>query len=124
METGTAGGKPFRGVRGKVASFFIKDDVVNAGATYVDGAVAVDGNIITSRTPDDLPEFCGAIIVTFLSDWRLVTGTAEAAARPEYNKRQENPRPSEPEQPRSAAPFIDAILDAVYTPSARCAPSY
>lgn len=41
----------------------IKDDVINAGATYLDEEVVVDGNLITSRTPDDLPAFCRAIIV-------------------------------------------------------------
>ncbi len=40
----------------------IKDDVINAGATYVDEAVVVDGNLISSRTPADLPVFCRAII--------------------------------------------------------------
>ncbi|MEM2910598.1 MAG: type 1 glutamine amidotransferase domain-containing protein [Nitrososphaerota archaeon] len=40
----------------------IKDDVINAGATFVDTPVVVDGNIITSRVPDDLPSFCKAII--------------------------------------------------------------
>jgi len=40
----------------------IKDDVVNAGATYVDQEVVRDGNLITSRTPDDLPAFCRGII--------------------------------------------------------------
>ena len=40
----------------------IKDDLVNAGATWVDEAVVVDKNHITSRKPDDLPMFCSAII--------------------------------------------------------------
>jgi protease I len=40
----------------------IKDDVVNAGATYLDQEVVRDGNLITSRTPDDLPAFCREII--------------------------------------------------------------
>ncbi|HUV89107.1 MAG TPA: type 1 glutamine amidotransferase domain-containing protein [Anaerolineae bacterium] len=40
----------------------IKDDVINAGATYVDEQVVQDGNLITSRTPDDLPAFCRTII--------------------------------------------------------------
>jgi len=40
----------------------IKDDLVNAGAEYVDEPVAVDGRMVTSRVPDDLPEFCRAII--------------------------------------------------------------
>jgi len=47
----------------KMSCFFsIKDDVVNAGASYADEAVVVDGSIITSRRPDDLPHFCKAII--------------------------------------------------------------
>jgi len=40
----------------------IKDDVVNAGANYVDQEVVRDGHLITSRTPDDLPAFCREII--------------------------------------------------------------
>ena len=42
--------------------FSIKDDVINAGATYLDQEVVQDGNLITSRTPDDLPAFCRTII--------------------------------------------------------------
>ncbi|APZ98404.1 protease [Sphingopyxis sp. QXT-31] len=40
----------------------IRIDVANAGAEVVDEEVVVDGNIITSRCPDDLPAFCDAII--------------------------------------------------------------
>ncbi|HHY36810.1 MAG TPA: type 1 glutamine amidotransferase [Firmicutes bacterium] len=40
----------------------IKDDVENAGAKYVDAEVVKSGNIITSRTPADLPAFCREII--------------------------------------------------------------
>jgi protease I len=40
----------------------IKDDVSNAGADYVDEAVVVDGNLVTSRTPVDLPAWLPAII--------------------------------------------------------------
>lgn len=47
----------------RATSFFaIKDDVCNAGADWVDAEVVRDGNLITSRKPDDLPAFCGAII--------------------------------------------------------------
>jgi protease I len=46
-----------------VTSFFaIKDDLEHAGAKFVDVEVAVDGNLITSRKPDDLPAFLRAII--------------------------------------------------------------
>jgi protease I len=40
----------------------IKDDVINAGAEYVDAEVVRDGNLITSRVPSDLPAFCRTII--------------------------------------------------------------
>ncbi len=51
-------------VEGKtVTSYFaIKDDLTNAGANWVDQEVVQDGNLISSRTPDDLPAFCRAII--------------------------------------------------------------
>jgi protease I len=51
-------------LRGKTATCFfaIKDDVANAGAKYVDREVVVDGNIITSRKPDDLPAFVVALM--------------------------------------------------------------
>ena len=40
----------------------IKTDLINAGARWVDREVVQDGNLITSRTPPDLPAFCRAII--------------------------------------------------------------
>lgn len=47
----------------KVTGFIaIKDDLVNAGANYVDEEVVIDGNLITSRKPDDLPAFCREMI--------------------------------------------------------------
>ncbi len=46
-----------------VTSFFaIKDDLVNAGATWRDNEVVTDRNMITSRTPEDLPAFMRTII--------------------------------------------------------------
>jgi len=39
----------------------IRDDVKNAGATYVDKPLVIDGNLITSRVPADLPQFNEAI---------------------------------------------------------------
>ena len=47
----------------KATSFFsIKDDLKAAGADWQDAEVVVDGNLITSRKPDDLPAFCRAIV--------------------------------------------------------------
>jgi protease I len=40
----------------------VRDDLVNAGAEFVDEPAVRDGNIITGRVPDDLPEFCREII--------------------------------------------------------------
>lgn len=42
----------------------IRVDLVNAGADWVDAPLVVDGNLITSRKPDDLDEFCGCILST------------------------------------------------------------
>lgn len=47
----------------------IRDDVVNAGATWVDEAVVVDGNLISSRVPSDLPAFGAAMV-----DWLATHG--------------------------------------------------
>jgi deglycase len=40
----------------------IRTDLRNAGANVVDQEVAIDGNLVTSRSPDDLPAFCSAIM--------------------------------------------------------------
>jgi protease I len=40
----------------------IKDDMENAGVMWEDSPVVVDGNLISSRTPADLPAFCKALI--------------------------------------------------------------
>ena len=42
--------------------FAIKDDVVNAGANYEDSEVVVDGSLVTSRKPEDLPAFALACL--------------------------------------------------------------
>jgi len=51
-------------LKGKKATCFfaIKDDVSNAGAKYMDAEVVRDGNLITSRKPDDLPAFLQTIL--------------------------------------------------------------
>jgi protease I len=57
----------------RATSFFaIKDDVINAGARWEDAEVVVDGNLVTSRKPEDLPAFCRESI-------RVVTGRLVAA---------------------------------------------
>jgi len=51
-------------LKGKTATSFIaiKDDIVNAGAKFVDEEVVVDGNLITSRKPEDLPAFMREVL--------------------------------------------------------------
>ena len=51
-------------VRGKTTTSWpsVRTDLKNAGANVVDEASVVDGNIVTSRSPDDLPDFCKATI--------------------------------------------------------------
>jgi protease I len=47
----------------KLTSFYtIQDDIRNAGGDWVDEEVVIDGNIITSRNPDDIPAFNKALI--------------------------------------------------------------
>jgi protease I len=56
-------------VRGRrlTSTVGIRDDLVNAGAEWVDAPVVVDGMIVSSRVPKDLPEF-GAALVTALAE--------------------------------------------------------
>jgi protease I len=56
ISAGLMGGKK---ATGYVA---VRDDLVNAGAEFLDVPAIKDGNIITGRVPDDLPEFCQEII--------------------------------------------------------------
>ncbi len=51
-------------VRGRTVTSYVavRDDLKAAGAEWVDKEVVVDGNLITSRTPADLPAFCRALI--------------------------------------------------------------
>ena len=52
-------------IRGKTVTSWpsIKTDLINAGAEWVDQEVVEDGNIITSRKPDDLEAFSKALLV-------------------------------------------------------------
>ena len=54
-------------VRGKRLTSYvaIKDDLVHAGANWIDAEVVTDGNLITSRTPRDLVAFSKAILAAF-----------------------------------------------------------
>jgi len=57
-------------IRGRKATSFmaIRHDMTNAGAEYLDQEVVVDGPIITSRKPDDLPAFCRAIMARLIEE--------------------------------------------------------
>lgn len=51
-------------IDGRRATSFsaIRDDMINAGCEWVDEEVVVDGNLVTSRKPEDLPAFCRELI--------------------------------------------------------------
>ncbi len=51
----------YRDVR-VTGSLGIKDDLINAGAHWEDAAVVVDRHFVSSRRPDDLPDFCRGIL--------------------------------------------------------------
>jgi protease I len=65
-------------LKGKKATCFfaIKDDVINAGAKYVDAEVMRDGNLITSRKPDDLPAFMQALFQAVRESKPALAGAA------------------------------------------------
>ncbi len=53
----------------RLTSYYtLQDDIRNAGGDWIDRELVVDGNVITSRKPDDLPVFCDAITHTLSSD--------------------------------------------------------
>jgi protease I len=68
-----------RGKRGTSVGA-IKDDLVNAGLLWEDSPVVVDGNLISSRTPADLPQFCKALISALQRERLAVSSEREALA--------------------------------------------
>lgn len=54
-------------VRGRTLTSWpsLQTDLRNAGATWVDQEVVVDGGLVTSRKPDDIPAFCREMIAAF-----------------------------------------------------------
>ena len=64
-------------VRGRTVTSWpsLATDLRNAGAEWVDQEVVVDGNLVTSRKPDDLDAFCGALVQAVRSG-RIVTRSA------------------------------------------------
>ena len=46
----------------------IKDDLENAGAVWKDAPVIIDRNFVSSRKPDDLPDFCQGILEVLISE--------------------------------------------------------
>jgi protease I len=55
------------GVKGRTMTSWpsLRTDLRNAGATWEDRPVVVDGNMVSSRKPDDLPEFCREMLRVF-----------------------------------------------------------
>jgi protease I len=59
----------YRGVR-VTGSPGIKDDLVNAGGLWVDAPVVVDRHFVSSRKPDDLPDFCQSVLAVLTAALR------------------------------------------------------
>ena len=57
-------------IRGRTVTSYpdIQDDMRRAGATWVDKEVVVDGRLISSRTPADLPAFTAALVAAIMED--------------------------------------------------------
>jgi len=70
-------------VRGRRATSVanIRTDLINAGTNWEDAEVVVDGNLVTSRTPADLPAF-GEAIVEALVAQKAGRGEPVLAGRP------------------------------------------
>ena len=68
----------------------IKDDLVNAGLLWEDSAVVVDGNLISSRTPADLPQFCKALIAALEKTRTVEKSTSSRAKRGTYSASSRN----------------------------------
>lgn len=59
----------YRGVR-VTGSPGIKDDLINAGAVWEDAPVVIDRHFVSSRKPDDLPDFCRGILQVMTGERR------------------------------------------------------
>jgi len=55
------------GVRGRTLTSWpsLQTDIINAGGSWADREVCVDGNLISTRKPADLPAFCRAMVTRF-----------------------------------------------------------
>jgi protease I len=69
-------------LKGKRATCYktLKDDLVNAGAEYIDDAPVIDGNLVTGRTPADLPVFMEAVVAAMKGEQRSETDRAGRTA--------------------------------------------
>ena len=64
-------------VRGRTLTSWptLQDDIRNAGGTWVDREVVVDGNLVTSRKPDDLPAFNREMLTLFSGKTQASAGS-------------------------------------------------
>ncbi len=73
--------------RRATGSLGIKDDLENAGAVWVDEPVVIDGNLVSSRTPVDLPWFARAMTEFLAVHEKARVQTAEKAPAPRDEER-------------------------------------
>ncbi len=87
IEAGEAHGR-------RIASWpSLKTDLRNAGAEWLDKEVVVDGNLVTSRKPDDIPAFNRAMIELFGKAHAREAEHARTGRRSEGKAAEEGPRP-------------------------------
>ena len=67
----------------------IKDDLVNAGLIWEDSPVVVDGNLISSRTPADLPQFMRALICALAAAEMGLTKPSAGSTHGSHNSRRD-----------------------------------
>ncbi len=60
----------------------LRTDLKNAGADWVDREVVVDGQLVSSRKPDDLPAFDAAMIELFAKDYEELSSAKDRPTRP------------------------------------------
>ncbi len=61
----------------------VRDDLVNAGATWVDDALVVDGNLLTSRGPQDIVPFTKGLLSFFAGEAVEAANTGASTSSPQ-----------------------------------------
>jgi protease I len=96
----------------------LKTDLINAGAEWVDQEVVEDENLVTSRTPDDLPRFNAKLIEAFQPQPApiVTVESIEAQVDELISTEPEAPMPASFSPPRRRRPAPEALSGAPRPP--------